>query len=213
MLTREYSTPTAKRQDVAPGAPVCEASTGHGAILRNAWGDWIAGYANWSAFHTLTFSQANRTHEVTRTEADYMARRLIQVLNRDLFGKRYVQRVGHSYFAYALGFERKPWGLLHMHMLTDRRTNWELENAVWRRMCGIVKIEPVTAQVGAARYVSKYATKNGDVMLFKPDHYKEPKFEPMWWKPLQPLRPQEPSSLDDYIMLRLPGQRHARTEA
>jgi len=212
MLTREYTT-AAKSPECAGGPAVVAEDAGRGATVRDAWGDWIAGYADWSAFHTLTFSQANRTHEVTRTEADYMARRLLQVLNRDLFGKRYVQRVGHSYFAYALGFERKPWGLLHMHMLTDRRTNWELENAVWRRMCGIVKIEPVTAQVGAARYVSKYATKNGDVMLYKPERYKEPSFKPMWWEPLRPWEPQAPQSPDDYIMLRLPGQPHARTTA
>lgn len=208
MLNRDYSATLRDTQSDAPGPPSSKVM-GHGATVRDAWGDWIAGFANWSAFHTLTFSQANRTHEVTRSEADYMARRLIQVLNRDLFGKRYVQRVGHSYFAYALGFERKPWGLLHMHMLTDRRTNWELENAVWRRMCGIVKIEPVTAQVGASRYVSKYATKNGDVMLYKPDRYKEPSFKPMWYEPIRSGVSETEYTAQDFIMLRLPGQSRA----
>ena len=203
---REYSATTANAQPEGAGVPCGVNDAGDGATVRDTWGEWIAGFADWSAFHTLTFSQANRTHEVTRTEADFMARRLIQCLNTDLFGKRYVQRVGHCYFAYALGFERKPWGLLHMHMLTDRRTNWELENAVWRRMCGIVKIEPVTAKVGAARYVSKYATKNGDVQLYKPTKMREPSFKPMWWEPPQLVARCERSSAQDFIMLRLPGQ-------
>jgi hypothetical protein len=152
--------------------------------MHDAWGKYLEGFADWSAFITMTFSEKDRTHPVTQSEAEFLWRRLVQVLNRDLFGKRYTRIVHHSYFAYALGFEQQPWGLLHMHALTDRRTNWELINTMWRRMAGIVKVERVTAIEGAARYVSKYAAKSGDVILYRPSKLKEPAFKPMWYEQL-----------------------------
>jgi len=68
-----------------------------------------------------------------------------------------------------------------MHALVDRRTNWELANRLWRRMAGIIKIKTVEDVQGVSRYISKYVTKGGDVVLYRPEAYKEPAFKPLWY--------------------------------
>ena len=149
--------------------------------LGDTWANYVAGIANWQSFWSLTFADRDRTHDVTRAEAEYLWRRLVQVLNRDLFRNNYTRIVGHSYFAYALAYEYQTRGTLHMHALVDRRTNWELANDTWRRMAGIIKIKPVDDLLGISRYMSKYVTKGGDVVLYRPKKYKEPAFKPMWY--------------------------------
>jgi hypothetical protein len=152
------------------------------ATLHDTWAEYIAGFAAWTGFLTLTFDTRDRLHDVTRPEAEYLWRRLVQCLNRDLFGHSYTRIVGHSYFAYALAFEYQQRGALHMHALVSRRTNWELINLTWRRMAGIVKVKPVTESLGAAHYLCKYITKGGDVLLYRPAKLKEPTFKPMWYR-------------------------------
>ena len=68
-----------------------------------------------------------------------------------------------------------------MHALVDRRTNWELANRLWRQMAGIAKIKPVADAHGVSRYISKYVTKGGDVVMYRPTKYKEPAFKPLWY--------------------------------
>lgn len=149
--------------------------------LRNAWSDYVATFAEWKSFWSLTFADRDRTHDVTRSEAEFLWRRLVQSLNADLFGNHYTRIVGHSYFSYALAFEFQKRGTLHMHALVDRRTNWELANRLWRRMAGIIKIKTVEDVQGVSRYISKYVTKGGDVVLYRPEAYKEPAFKPLWY--------------------------------
>src|SRR5512146_423516 len=121
--------------------------------LGKAWAEYVAGFAEWQSFLSLTFADRDRTHDVTRDEAVFLWRRLVQALNKDLFGNHYTRIVGHSYFSYALAFEYQLRGTLHMHALVDRRTNWELANRLWRRMAGIIKIKGVEDVQGAARYL------------------------------------------------------------
>jgi len=180
----DYSTASSS---VDMGVPVAQA-TGSPSTdsLRDTWGAYVADFANWSAFWTLTFEQADRTHSVTATEAEFAWRRLIQTLNRDLYGNHYTRIVGHSYFSYARAFEQKPWGLLHMHALTDRRTNWALAHRYWqgeRRPfhIGIVDIRKVDDVQTDARYLTKYITKGGDVTLFRQEKNKMPAFQPLWF--------------------------------
>ncbi len=149
--------------------------------LRNAWSDYVENFSPWKSFWSLTFSDADRTHDVTRTEAEFLWRGLVQSLNRDLFGNHYTRIVGHCYFAYALAFEYQKRGILHMHALVDKRTNWELANRLWRQMAGIIKIKPVEDLHGVSRYMSKYVTKGGDVVLYRPKKEKEPAFKPFWY--------------------------------
>ena len=149
--------------------------------LQNSWSEYVANFAKWESFWSLTFADRDRTHDVTRTEAEFLWRRLVQALNTDLFGNHYTRIVEHCYFAYALAFEYQTRGTLHMHALVDRRTNWELINRLWRQMAGIAKIKPVENVEGVSRYISKYVTKGGDVVMYRPKKYKEPTFKPLWY--------------------------------
>lgn len=153
--------------------------------FSQAWAEYVTGFAHWTTFVTLTFEQLDRTHNVTQTEAQFKFRRLVQVLNADLYGHHYTRIVGHSYFAYALAFENHKSGLLHMHALMDNRTHWALIKQYWQgdqrpyRM-GIADIK--RADVGVhAKYICKYVTKGGEVVLYKPEKSKKPSFSPLWY--------------------------------
>jgi hypothetical protein len=158
--------------------------------LSQVWGSYVENFAKWQTFLTLTFEQADRTHEVTPTEAQFNFRRLVQVLNTDLYGHHYTRIVGHSYFAYALAFEPHKSGLLHMHALMDNRTNWSLIMRYWQGdkrpfHFGIANISKVNDAKQSAKYLCKYITKGGDVILYKPEKVKEPKFKPAWFQPIK----------------------------
>src|SRR5215210_1099626 len=155
------------------------------ADLSQVWTEYVAGFAHWTSFVTLTFETADRTHNVTQTEAHFKFRRLVQVLNNDLYGHHYTRIVGHSYFAYALAFENHKSGILHMHALMDNRTNWQLIHQYWQGdkrpfHMGIVHIE--RADIGVhTKYICKYVTKGGQIVLHKPTKSKVPKFSPDWY--------------------------------
>lgn len=174
------------RLDYSTGVPgpvgPAQAGGPAGAVLQDAWGDYVSSFAEWSAFYTLTFSEHGRTHDVTKPEAVFLWRRLVQVMNSNLYGNHYTRLVGHSYFAYALAFEFTSRNMLHMHALVSSRTHWELVNRLWRHMAGIVKIVPVSDRLKVSRYVCKYVTKGGDVLLYKPaPNLPEPAFKPAWF--------------------------------
>lgn len=149
--------------------------------LTKDWGLWLSEVSDWKSFYTLTFDQSDRHHPVTRTEAEYKFRRLIQSLNTDLFGNHYTRIVGHSYFGYALAIEKHKSGLLHMHALIDEPTNWTLAISIWNKIAGYLKIVPVENKEGACRYVSKYVAKDGEVLIHLPKKRKSPSFRPMWY--------------------------------
>jgi len=145
------------------------------------WADYLEHIAIWSSFWTMTFSEADRTHEVTEVESEFLWRRLVQRLNIELYGKHYTRMIGHSYFSYALAFEYQKRGAIHMHALVDGITNWELANRVWRQMAGIIKIEPVDDGLKAAKYICKYVAKGGEINLYIAKKCKPPSFKPMWY--------------------------------
>jgi hypothetical protein len=151
------------------------------ADLQKSWEGFLSTFSDWSQFWTLTFDELDRSHDVTRTEAEFLWRRLVQTINTDLYGHHYTRIVGHCYLDYALAFERGSRGQLHMHALLNGVAHWELVNRVWRHMAGIIKIKPVDSVEGAVKYVCKYVTKGGDVMLYRSRKPKEPKFKPMWY--------------------------------
>ena len=150
--------------------------------LRREWAEYIEHFATWLSFWTLTFSEADRTHAVTKDECVFKWRRLVQALNRQLYGNSYTRIVGHCYFSYALSFEYQTRGALHMHALVDQPTNWEAVNGLWRHMAGICKIVPVHDKDKVAKYLCKYVTKGGEVILYRAvKGYKQPAFKPMWY--------------------------------
>ena len=144
--------------------------------LREGWEKWVRGFAQWQSFVTLTFRDI-----VTRDQSENQFRFLIQVLNRDLFGNHYTRIVGHSYFAYAAGWEHQKRGALHLHVLVDRRINYDLVHAVWGKMSGFAWIEPVVDLEPVVGYLSKYVSKGGELSLYKPAKVKEPAFRPLWY--------------------------------
>jgi hypothetical protein len=148
---------------------------------KNTWAEFIENLAKWNSFWTLTFSEADRTHAVTKDESEFLWRRLVQRLNRDLYGNHYTRIVSHSYFSYALAFEYQTRGAIHMHALIAGITNWELANKVWRKMAGIIKIEPVVDGLKAAKYLCKYVAKGGDLRIYVAKKDKLPSFKPMWF--------------------------------
>jgi hypothetical protein len=149
--------------------------------LQDSWATYVQEFAQWTSFITLTFSDADRTHDVTRDEATYKWRRLVQVLNQEIFGNHYTRIVGHSYFAYALAYEYQKRGALHLHALTDRRVHWHRINYYWRHVAGIAMIKPVNDKDKVSRYLAKYVTKGGELSMYKPKVYKEPPFKPLWY--------------------------------
>jgi hypothetical protein len=151
--------------------------------VQEAWAKQVQKMADWSAFITLTFSEIDRVHAVTRDESFFMWRRLVQALNRRLYGNSYTRIVGHSYFSYALSFEYQKRGAIHMHALVDQVTDWEAINGLWRHMAGIVKVVPVRDLEKVCRYICKYVTKGGDVNLYRAivRPMKEPGFKPVWY--------------------------------
>lgn len=151
-------------------------------MFSTVWAEYLQSLTQWTGFWTLTFSDADRTHDVTRDQSEFLWRRLVQSLNRDLYGKHYTRIVGHSYFSYALAFEYQTRGAIHMHALVDRVTNWERANAIWRHMAGIIKIKPVDDGLKAAKYLCKYVSKGGDIKLYIAKNDKPPSFKPMWFE-------------------------------
>jgi len=151
------------------------------STTETEWASFLEGFADWSSFWTLTFRERDTKHQVNRTEAEFLFRRLVQILNIDLFGHHYSRIVGHSYFSYAAAFEHGKQGHLHMHVLADRRVNYALIHRIWRSMAGIVDIRSVTNKPGAARYLAKYVGKGGQVITHRPTKIKEPIFKPSWY--------------------------------
>ncbi len=156
-------------------------------LLQQSWTDYVCSLASWRSMFTGTYRDEIVT---SRSMVEYHWRRLVQYLNVDLFGKRYTQTVHHSYFAYAAAFEHTTRYVWHIHVLIDRPVNFELVHSIWNKWAGFAEIKRVDDNERAARYVSKYATKGGDLLLYKPSKYKEPPFKPLWY--LAGLRDSDP---------------------
>lgn len=151
--------------------------------LVQSYADWLMYKAQWKTLLTLTFDRKDKSHPVTKTEADFSWRRLVQELNRDLYGKQYVRKVGHCYFPYVYATEQASWGLLHAHVLAGGWLNYSLIIENWYKHCGYVDIEKVTDVEKSVKYVSKYCVKGGSVDVYIPKKEVEPKFKPMWYIP------------------------------
>ncbi len=103
--------------------------------------------------------------------ADKRFRTLISKLNRKLFGPRWSKQPNATVI-WARGIEYQKRGVLHFHALigcqninldcyTDRR-HWADE---WNDMAGFARIEKIKSAKDAARYVTKYVTKGGQIDL------------------------------------------------
>jgi len=146
--------------------------------LISAYADWMAVFAPWKSFVTLTVSNA---HSCSKDGLHRRWRSLVQILNRDLYGNHYTRIVGHCYFSYVIGFEFTKSGAVHLHALVDKPINFELVHRVWNKMSGFAYIEPVYDLPGIAGYMCKYIVKHGDLIFHRPVKSPLPSFVPLWF--------------------------------
>lgn len=145
--------------------------------LQVAYCDWLADAANWQVFLTLTF------REMISPEAAFCYfRRLVQLINKDVFGKNYTHKVGHSYFNYVVGMEYQQREVVHFHALFDRPIPFTRVHTWWNQAAGFAYIRKVE-NLGALEYVTKYVTKSGEENLhvFLGSKGKLPSPLPYWW--------------------------------
>jgi hypothetical protein len=146
--------------------------------LAAAWAEYTAEFASWRAMVTLTVA---KEHWCSSDVFNNRWRTLVQILNNDLVGPRYVQKVGHSYFSYVKGNEYTVNEVVHAHILVDRPIHFSLLHKVWNAMSGFAYIKKIDNRCGAARYVSKYVTKNSDLDFYKSKYSYQPHPLPIWW--------------------------------
>lgn len=158
--------------------------------LISDWGEWIAGFADWTGFVTLTVDPKKYPAGWSSERLWRGFRWVAGILSQELFGNHYRRIVGHCYFPYAFAVEPHRSDLLHAHVLLGSRVNWSRFIELWQGQMvggrpsqfGICKIEPVTDKLGSAKYLAKYMLKGGDTpKLYKPKKLKEPRFEPYWY--------------------------------
>lgn len=142
-------------------------------LLLDAWREFLVHF-EWQSFITLTFKD-----EVSRETVLKKFHSLVQILNRDLYGKHYTRIVGHSYFSYAVALESQRRGVLHVHMLVDKPIKFDLVHIVWNKIAGFAYIKPVKNK-DVIGYLLKYVTKGGDVDVYRCGEWKDPAFLPMW---------------------------------
>jgi len=144
--------------------------------LWHQWSQYVYEFADWKSFLTLTFER-----ELSRETVYKYWRTLVQFLNKDLFGNHYTRIVGHSYFSYALCFEKQERGAYHLHALVDDRLNFNLCHYFWRKVAGFLWIVPAKDKQAVSIYVSKYVVKEGDLEMYKLSKYKRPSKVPSWY--------------------------------
>jgi len=153
---------------------------GYKKMLADEYAQWLGKFKNWKTFITLTFRDET-SPEVAKSKFSY----LIQVLNRDAFGKHYVRKVGHSYFSYILGMEWQRRGVVHFHGLADKPINFDLVHRYWNAVAGFAKLTPVKSIDDVVGYCSKYCVKGGELDIFESTTGRTPmlgKLPPYWWK-------------------------------
>lgn len=149
---------------------------------------FIMGLAEWKVFATLTLSDAIvGAGRLTPEQLMWKYRYLWRCMNADLHSKRYVQRVGHGYCAYAVAIEphMKGRNQIHAHALFDRPVNFRLMHEIWNGIAGYAWIRAVGNMKQDVEYVCKYVSKGGELYHYKPTVYKEPSFRPMWYMDAQ----------------------------
>jgi len=147
--------------------------------------NWLSNIRNWNTFSTLTFKE-----DVSDEFAMRMLKGLIRSLNQGVFGNNYTRLVGHSYFSYICGVERQERGTPHFHILFDRSIDYERLWEWWFTRCGYVKTiecgETVTDRNNLIGYLSKYITKDGELIIFLAERRFFPPKKFSWWKEDKP---------------------------
>jgi len=145
------------------------------------YSEWLTNLSDWSTFITLTFR-----NPIGYDPGLNKFKSLIQILNRDVFGKRYSRIVGHSYFSYILCPEYQQRDVLHFHALVYRPVNYQLIHDVWNNWAGFAQTKRIRNSNAAIRYANKYAIKDDDIYVYKTKRFYEPISYPKWWSNYPP---------------------------
>lgn len=122
---------------------------------------WLSNVKQWNTFTTLTFER-----QVSEEFAIRVLMGFIAELNRIKFGNHYTRKVGHSYFSYVVGVEKQHNGNTHFHMITDDRLDYGEMIHYWHNRAGYAYIEPIKNPEQTIIYVTKYALKGGESIIY-----------------------------------------------
>lgn len=139
---------------------------------------YVQEFAHWHSMVTLTM---DNEHLCSRDKFYERIKFLIRCLNKDLYGHNYIRSIGHSYFSYVLGFELTTNQVLHAHMLVSHPIDFSMVHKIWNKISGFAYITKVDNREKASRYISKYVTKDGDLIFFKSKGAHPPLVYPSWW--------------------------------
>ena len=144
----------------SPNSSPCDLRRRDSRSLSEAWADFL-GRWSWEWFATLTFRQ----DAVHPERAEKLFRVWIARVNAAAFGPRW-RRQGKSVL-WARGTEFQRRGTVHFHVLMSRVGNVRRLSMMdeWKDLAGWARIRPVKAQDRVRKYVSKYATKGGEIDL------------------------------------------------
>jgi hypothetical protein len=150
-------------------------------VLTDSCGGWLAGLTHWTLFWSLTFDDKKRPQGCTQDVARSLWSWMVRELNRDLFGKRYMAKVGASYFSFALAIEWTPRDVPHLHVLTDRPVDIHHARELWYGRCGWPDVQKIKDSASVCAYVAKYVSKSGvpDVVVTR--YRGTPVPRPDWW--------------------------------
>jgi len=148
--------------------------------LHEEYYKWLSELRNWVNFISLTFRD-----EKPPDVAFCFYRRLVQILNKRLYGNNYTRKVGHSYFNYVIGMEFKlSREVCHFHVLVDKSVDFDLLHTWWNAAAGWAWVDQIKDKEKALHYVTKYVCKGGDqnINWFLSAKDKLPAKIPVWWK-------------------------------
>lgn len=135
------------------------------ARLHNCWTEFVRRF-EWHWFCTMTFR--NRIHPEA---ADKRFRLFVSKLNRKLFGPRWHRKRAETIY-WVRGLEYQKRDVIHFHALLGCRGKDLNHHAIrrywsdtWNELAGFARIEVVRSGADAARYITKYVTKGGEIDL------------------------------------------------
>lgn len=153
--------------------------------LTEAWSAYLQQFS-WDHFSTFTFRPIVRPVGLNRQEITYIhpesvqkaLRRLINELNKEIFGQRYWKRP-HEGIIVAAAMERQQSGNPHVHALMGNipsRISRKGIESWWFEKQGIARVKEYKHGMGAEEYLSKlaYLFKDGQVeidLLGPLEHY------------------------------------------
>jgi hypothetical protein len=146
--------------------------------IKGNYVDWLMSFTPpWLIFGTLTFQKQDLPDVANR--AFY---KFLRLMNEDLFGKHYTNKVGHSYFSYVRVMEYQVRGDIHFHLLINRPMDFATAKRVWWQLAGRADFETIRNPEHALKYILKYITKESDPDIYRAKKVYVPSQLPLWWK-------------------------------